>query len=243
MPAKADPFVQRRLLDVARIDQAVAAAEHRRRTLPELAQIADGAATVERLRGAVVRGQAEIGDLDRESRKLDNEIEQVRGRAERDNDRLASGVGPAKDLENLQHELTSLARRQSTLEDEALELMERREVADAQQSTIESDLATARAELAAAERRRDDAIADIDDELRRAAAERAGLVEPMPADLLSLYEQIRSRGRTAAAALNGSRCEACRMDLDRSALNDIWAAGPDDVVRCTECGAILIRTS
>jgi predicted nucleic acid-binding Zn-ribbon protein len=215
VPAKADPFVQRRLLDVARIDQAVAAAEHRRRTLPELAQIADGAATVERLRGAVVRGQAEIGDLDRESRKLDNEIEQVRGRA----------------------------RRQSTLEDEALELMERREVADAQQSTIESDLATARAELAAAERRRDDAIADIDDELRRAAAERAGLVEPMPADLLSLYEQIRSRGRTAAAALNGSRCEACRMDLDRSALNDIWAAGPDDVVRCTECGAILIRTS
>lgn len=242
MPAKADPFIQRRLLDLARIDQAVAAAEHRRRTLPELAQIADGSATVERLRGALVRGQAEIGDLDRESRKLDQEIDAVRARAKRDSDRLAAGVAPARDLENMQHELVSLARRQSTLEDEALELMERRETADGEVARVEADLATARAGLQAAEQRRDDALADIDDEIARVTAERAGLVEGMPADLLALYEQIRARGRTAAAALNGPRCEACRMDLDRSALNDIWAAGVDQVVRCTECGAILIRS-
>jgi len=120
-------------------------------------------------------------------------------------------------------------------------LMERREVADAEQARIERELATARADVAAAEQRRDDAIADIDDELERSAAERAGLTDGMPAELIALYEQIRARGRTAAAALNGSRCEACRMDLDRSALNDIWAAGTDDIVRCTECGAILIR--
>jgi predicted nucleic acid-binding Zn-ribbon protein len=165
----------------------------------------------------------------------------VRTRAKRDSDRLASGIGQAKDLENMQHELVSLSRRQTTLEDAALELMERREVADAEQARIERELATARADVAAAEQRRDDAIADIDDELERSAAERAGLTDGMPAELIALYEQIRARGRTAAAALNGSRCEACRMDLDRSALNDIWAAGTDDIVRCTECGAILIR--
>ena len=241
MPAKADPFVQRRLLDVARIDQAVAAARHRRRTLPELTVIADGTATADKLRSALVRAQAEIGDLDRETRRLDAEIDTVRTRAKRDSDRLASGIGQAKDLENMQHELVSLSRRQTTLEDAALELMERREVADAEQARIERELATARADVTAAEQRRDDAIADIDDELERSAAERAGLTDGMPAELIALYEQIRARGRTAAAALNGSRCEACRMDLDRSALNDIWAAGTDDIVRCTECGAILIR--
>ncbi|HEY5882850.1 MAG TPA: C4-type zinc ribbon domain-containing protein [Nakamurella sp.] len=242
MPAKADPFVQRRLLDVARIDQAATAAEHRRGTLPELAVITDGTATVERLRGALVLTQAEIGDLDRESRKLDQEIDAVRSRAKRDSDRLASGIGQPRDLENMQHELVSLARRQSTLEDEALELMERRETADGEQARIDGELAAARAAVAAAEQRRDDAFADIDDELTRAAAERAGLTDGMPAELIKLYEQIRARGRTAAAALNGPRCEACRMDLDRSALNDIWSAGADDVVRCTECGAILIRS-
>lgn len=242
MPAKADPFLQRRLLDVARIDQAVAAAEHRRRTLPELAQIADGTAAIDKLRGALVLKQAEIGDLDRDARKLDNEIDAVRTRAKRDSDRLAAGIAPAKDLENMQHELTSLARRQSTLEDDALELMERREEADADAARMQAELTAAQAAVTAAEQRRDDAFADLDDERTRAAAERAGLLDGLPADLIALYEQIRARGRTAAGALNGGRCEACRMDLDRSALNDIWAAPPDAVVRCSECGAILIRT-
>jgi predicted nucleic acid-binding Zn-ribbon protein len=242
VPPKADPFVQRRLLDVARIDQAVSAAEHRRRTLPELAIIAAGTTRVDALRNTSVLEQTEIGDLDRAGRKLDNEIDAVRARAKRDSDRLAAGTAPAKDLENMQHEIVSLARRQATLEDEALELMERREVADAALSTTDRDLAAARAELEAAQQRRDDAFADIDNEVQRSAVERKALIDGMPADLTALYEQIRSRGRVAAAALNGSRCEACRMDLDRSALGDIWAAGVEDVVRCTECGAILIRS-
>ena len=72
----------------------------------------------------------------------------------------------------MQHEIVSLARRQATLEDEALELMERREEADAGHGPHRAELATARADVAAAEQRRDDAFADIDDELRRATAER-----------------------------------------------------------------------
>jgi len=242
VPPKADPFVQRRLLDVARIDQAVSAAEHRRKSLPELGLIATGTTRVDELRNAAVLAQTEIGDLDRAARKLDNEIDAVRARSKRDSDRLAAGTAQAKDLENMQHEIVSLARRQATLEDEALELMESREQADASMATIDRDLAAAKAELEAAEQRRDVAFTDIDDELRRVMAERKSLVDGMPAPLVALYEQIRARGRVAAAALNGSRCEACRMDLDRSALADIWAAGVEDVVRCTECGAILIRS-
>jgi len=230
------------LLDVARIDQAVSAAEHRRRTLPELASIAATTIRVDELRNSAVLAQTEIGDLDRAARKLDNEIDAVRARSKRDSDRLAAGVAPAKDLENMQHEIVSLARRQATLEDEALELMEARETADSSFRAVEHELSSAQAELAAAERKRDAAFASIDDELQSATTERQSLVEGMPADLIALYEQIRGRGRVAAAKLNGSRCEACRMDLDRSALGEIWAAGVEDVVRCTECGAILIRS-
>ena len=242
MPPKADPFVQRRLLDVARIDQAASAAEHRRTSLPELALIAAGTARVDELRNAAVLAQTEIGDLDRAARKLDNEIDAVRARAKRDSDRLAAGAAPAKDLENMQHEIVSLARRQATLEDEALELMEAKEVADTALAVTERDLTIARAELErrpAAPRRR---LRRHRRRTARHAAERKELLDGMPADLVALYEQIRARGRVAAAALNGSRCEACRMDLDRSALGEIWAAGVEDVVRCTECGAILIRS-
>ena len=242
MPPKADPFVQRRLLDVARIDQNTSAAEHRRRTLPELATIAAETARADELRNVGVLARTEIGDLDRAARKLDNEIDAVLARSKRDSDRLAAGAAAAKDLENMQHEIVSLARRQATLEDEALELMERREEADSALAANERELSAATAALSAAQERRDAVFADIDDELARNIAERQSLVDGMPTDLVSLYEQIRARGRVAAAALNGSRCEACRMDLDRSALGEIWAAGVEDVVRCTECGAILIRS-
>jgi predicted nucleic acid-binding Zn-ribbon protein len=51
----------------------------------------------------------------------------VRDRAARNQARLDAGTGTAKDLQALQHELVSLARRQGELEDIELEVMERAE--------------------------------------------------------------------------------------------------------------------
>jgi uncharacterized protein len=238
----ADPFVQQRLLDVAGLDQAIDAAQHRRRTLTELEFIRSTVRLVDELGGRTALGRAEIGDLDGATRKLEGEVEAVRGRAARDQRRLADGLAPPKDLANLQNEIISLSRRQANLEDEELELMERREVAAGALAETERQLEQARTDLVAAEQRRDDAFADIDDELTRSRAQRAEAAAAVPADVLALYERIRSGGRIGAARLAGSRCEACRMDLDRVALADFHGAGVDAVVRCPECGAILVRS-
>jgi predicted nucleic acid-binding Zn-ribbon protein len=42
--------------------------------------------------------------------------------------------------------------------------------------------------------------------------------------------------------LLGGRCGACRIELDRGELARIAAAADDEVRRCEECGAILLRT-
>lgn len=241
MAVKADPFLQRKLIDLAGLDKALAGAMHRRRSLPELAAITELSTRVATLRDTVVVAQTEVSDLDRAARKAEQEIDQVRTRARRDADRLASGAGNARDMENLQHEIQSLARRQGVLEDDALELMERRETAEAALRTATEELAAAQQELTAAQTRRDDAFADIDDQCGRLRAERTALVGGLPADLVALYERIHASGKVAAAMLNGARCEACRIDLDRVALSTIHTTGVDTVVRCDECGAILIR--
>lgn len=241
MALKADPFVQRRLLDLARIDRDLAAVAHRRRSLPELAIIASAGARLTELRAAAALGAAELGDLDREARKLETEIEAVRARAARNAERLASGSAPPKDLANLEHEIATLGRRQGVLEEEVLELMERREGVESTVSATERDLESARVEVEGAEQRRDAAFADLDADGERLAGERAAVTQGMPADLLALYERIRAQGKVAAAPLVGSRCEACRMDLDRSALSVLHNAPVDAVVRCDECGAILLR--
>lgn len=241
MPPQADPFIQRKLLDLAAIDRAADTAAHRRRSLPELSVIDSGTSQLTELRAAVVVAETEVGDLDREGRRLDNEIDQVRARSKRDRDRLAEGSGTPRELEGLQHEIDSLDRRQGVLEDEALELMERRETADAALAAATQARQLVLDEVAAAEQRRDDAFADIDDELARLRAQRVEQLGPLPPDLLALYERIRGTGRVAAAELTGNQCGACRVELDRVAFSATRSAPVDTVVRCENCGAILVR--
>ncbi len=242
MALKLDPFVQRRLLDLAAADQTMGAAAHRRSTLPEIAVISAAEERAAVARRSIVAAETEVGDLVRATAKLDAEVEQVRTRARRDGDRLASGAAAPKELESLQHEIESLRRRQTTLEDAELELMEQRETAEAALAVARADLAEIEGGRAAAVADRDRAFAEIDGIVAAEQSKRDGVVAGLPDDVLALYTRIRDSGRVAAGALLGARCGACRLDIDRMELAGIKSAPIDAVVRCSECGAILVRS-
>src|SRR5829696_7955411 len=114
---KADPESQRRLLDLQAIDTGLAQLAHRRRTLPELAELDRLARELSAMEDERVRAQVSLDDLDRDIARLEKDIDQVRARADKDRSRLDAGTGPARELEALQHELGTLSRRQSELED------------------------------------------------------------------------------------------------------------------------------
>jgi predicted nucleic acid-binding Zn-ribbon protein len=238
---KLDPFVQRTILDLAATDRVISAAEHRRSHLPALAVIADGEAKAAVSRRAVVAARTEVGDLQRATNKLDAEVEQVRARSRRDSDRLSSGSAGPKELESLQHEIESLRRRQATLEDAELDLMEQRETAEGVLAVAERELAAIEAGVAEAVATRDAAFAEIDAALAVEREKRQRLTEGLTADVLALYTRIRDQGKVAAGELAGGRCGACRIEIDRIALAEIKAAPIDAIVRCPECGAILVR--
>ena len=240
----APPAAQLRLLDLQAADSDLDRLAHRRRTLPELAEIGRLDARLAQLRDEIVVAETDDADLAREQAKLEREVDLVRSRSDRDRQRLDAGaVGSPRELENLQSEIISLARRQDDLEERVLELMERREAVQANlgRRVVEQD-SLARERVAAAERR-DAAYADIDAAVEKRSAERAELAAGIPADLLALYEKIRAdRGRVGAAALHRGRCEGCHLSLYGQHLAQIRAAPPDLVVRCDECRRILVRT-
>ena len=239
----ADTAIQLRLLDLQAADTALAQLAHRRRTLPELAAIADADRNAEAIHNEVVEAQTAVADIELEQRRLENDVDTVRTRASRDQARLEAGGLPSRELEGLQHEIVSLARRQATLEDELLDVMERAEDAESTLSDAAKRHEAVVAERSDLEARRDAAFAEIDAAASQRSPERDGIAADMPADLLSLYEKARAHGGTGAAMVRQRRCEGCHMELSGSELSAARSADPDVVVRCDNCRAILVRTA
>jgi len=236
---------QWRLLDLQAFDARLDLLAHRRRTLPEHAAADDLSARLAKVRDLLVAAQTEASDIAREQTKAEADVDQVRARAERDQKRLDTGqVGSPKELESLQHEIESLARRQSDLEDTVLEIMERLESAQARVAELTAERERLQAELAETEQRRDAQCAEIDSEVDSVRAERATLAGGLPADLVALYEKVRDQhGGVGAAALHQRRCEGCRLELSPTDIQRIRSAAEDAVLRCEECRRILVRTS
>lgn len=241
---KADPQAQRRLLDLQAADTVLAQLAHKRRTLPQHAELDKLARQLFALDDERVRAQVGVDDLDRDIARLEKDVEQVRTRATRDGARLQAGSGPARELVALQHEITSLQRRQSELEDAELELMEQRERAAAVLDEVLRRISEESARRDELESTRDEALAGIaaDEESQR--AERTRVAAEIPADLLALYEKIReSSGGIGAALLRHGRCGGCRLELFGNERAEVKAAPPDEVVRHEECRRIMVRTA
>lgn len=239
---KADPQAQRLLLELQAIDTALAQLNHRRVHLPELAELDALVREQSALEDSRARAQADVDDLDRDIARMERDVEQVRARKEKDSARLAAGTGPARELEALQHEVESLSRRQSTLEDEELELMERREQAQQQLDEVAARLAELGDRRAEAQARRDAALEEIAAEEASRSQARQPLAAQPPGDLVALYEKIRDEhGGIGAAPLRAGRCGGCRLELSGSERARVAAAPPDEVVRCDECRRILVR--
>lgn len=169
----------------------------------------------------------------------------MRQRATRDQQRLDSGaVSSPKDLESLQREIVSLAKRQGDLEDVVLEVMERREAAQERAAELTERVSSVQARTDDATTRRDSALGELDAEIASVTKEREIVAGSVPGDLLKLYDKLRGQqGGVGAARLYQRRCEGCRLELNITEVNEVKAAAPDAVLRCENCRRILVRTS
>jgi uncharacterized protein len=242
---RADAAAQLRLLDLQALDTVLGQLAHRRRGVPQVAELAALEARAGELRDHEVAVRTAVSDLEREMAKAEADVAQVRERITRDQAMLDAGsVASARQLEDLQHEIGNLARRVSDLEDAELEVMEKLEDAQARAAAATAALNELAEARLAAERARDAAFADIDLEVARVAGERDRVAPEIPADLVALYDRIRAgSGGIGAAPLHRARCQGCQLTLTPADIGRIRAEPADEVVRCEECRRILVRTA
>ncbi len=231
------------LLRLQEHDTAADRLRHRRRTLPELAQLRAIEDELSRLEPALAEVSARAAEAARAQRRLEDELATIEAKMAELDARLYSGtVTVPRELQAMQAEGEALRARRSMLEDVVLEAMGDREPVDAEVAAVEGR----RAELDAQGSRLRAAVAEaqagIDKELAEETEAREAAVAAIPDDLLALYEQLRSRlGGVAAAPLVNGRCGGCHLALPATEIDRLRREPPEALVRCDQCGRILVR--
>ena len=211
--------------------------------LPENAELRELAATRAGLDGSARDLQVQVDDLTRAQRKADDDVEQVKARRTRDQRRLDEGTVGAKDASRLQHEIVSLDRRISDLEDVELEVMEELESAQEELLAARRELGELDTQAAALGAAREERLTGLRAEAAEIARDRSAAVAGVPAELLTVYDRLREqKDGVGAALLRARRCGGCSLELNSAELAGIAKLPPDEVVRCDECGRILVRT-
>jgi predicted nucleic acid-binding Zn-ribbon protein len=236
----ATPENQRTLLDIADLDRRIAQAERARTKPAQAARISELVAIRQDQLRELTSLTGTRDDVRTELKRLESDVAVVEQRRNRDAERLAASTS-AKDAQALEHELASLARRQSDLEDAELDVMGRLEEAEAAVAAQQALLETTTAEGTALTSQAKADVAAATDQGTQLARDRAAVAATVSADLLAEYAR-RAANSAGAALLTRGTCNGCRMQLPSTDLNDVRRAPADLVVTCPECGCILVRT-
>ncbi|MDO5494707.1 MAG: hypothetical protein Q4G64_03235 [bacterium] len=232
---------QRALLELQAFDTHLAKLAHERRNLPVLTTLKDLADHRQRLDEDRVRLGARLGDEKRELSRVETDVEQVRARSARHQERLASGI-PAREAQALQAEVDHLAGRTGVLEDEQLVVMERVETTEDELGNVGQALEDLSGRTEAAESERDTAFARIDAESEGIRERREARAAELPPELVALYERVREQtGGIGVVELFGERTEPLELNLPLSEVSQIRAAAEDQVMVSEEHGHIIVR--
>lgn len=237
---KSRPADQQLLLELATLDAAIQHAEHARRNPEQAGRVQELLAQRQAQSAELTTLLGARDDVNAELARLESDVALVEARVARDRERLAASAN-AKEAQGLEHELASLAKRKSDLEDVELELMDRLEQADAAVAEQEALIAATNAEGAELSAEAKRVVAEATASFEQATRDRGAVAAGIDAALLAMYDRVAARG-VGAGLLQRNTCEGCRMVLSGTDMNAIRQAKPDAVVTCPECGCILVRT-
>jgi hypothetical protein len=196
-------------------------------------------ARMDRIERAVGELKLEVGGIDRDAQRFENDADMIGRKADAEERRMYDGsVANAKELESIQHEVASLRDRRRRVDDQLLDRMVEKEDLEGKIASGETQLLEARDRLAEIRGAAGNELEDIERALTTRTAEREALLPEFDDELLSMYEDLRrsKRGVGAAALIDGV-CQGCHQKLSAAELARLKSA---EVKRCEYCNRILV---
>jgi predicted nucleic acid-binding Zn-ribbon protein len=170
--------------------------------------------------------------------RLENEVVEQRGRAERAERNLMSSKRQDEYTAAIRE--ADAARKQiSALETQILEQMEQLDQAQASLSERADEIASLNSDREARLKAFDDETGTIGERLAIARKEREEVFANLPKQVSNLYSRIKARIRdgVAVAEARNRSCTACFMSLRPQVMAEIRRG--DEILTCDNCGRIL----
>ena len=230
------------ILELQLLDNEIMQSNTKLKSLPEIEQLLHIEKRVTAANDELAVVKSEADQIALELRRGEVDVETVTDRIKKDEARLSSGNATPKELEQLQHEVESLKKRQEALEEIELEIMIRNDAVIARSNTLTTDLAslqTLKDEISGRLQSATDEINKVIADKNTARNLVAGKIEKA---LIDLYEKIRGNaGGVGAAALVGNKCNGCNLAINAVEMERIKSLSKDELLRCEECRRILVR--
>ncbi len=226
------------LLDLQEVDLDIDRLLEERSTLPELDAYKAAHEEVQRIEREKAEADEAQTAADRGLHKSNGELEILADKAAAEQNRLYAGGMSARDADYLRREVEMLYAKVSSMEDEVLHFIEKKEECEALVAKLAEELASTTEE-------RDELRTVITEKWRvidkhlAVKEERKGAIIPLvEPDLLALYEDLReSRGGRVVGRLIDGVCGVCNLQMSAA---EVASALKGDPPRCIHCRAILV---
>jgi uncharacterized protein len=187
----------------------------------------------------LIDARNQVGDLELELKRAENDLELVENRIQKDQQRLATTSSP-KDAQGIEHELSTLAKRKDELEDAELMIMEQLETVRVLLQEVTEKKFAAEQTLGALREGMSTALTELDARRSELTQKRQGLIATLDPELAVAYQRKAERG-VAVGRLTGRECGACRLSITATNLDEIIALPADEIAECPSCQAYLVR--
>ena len=236
-------FEYEQILRIQAWDLELRQVRHRHATHPAREPLVQAVSVTQQIEEQLAEIGAQKHSVQRDLNRLADSVAKVEAkRAEVDQKLYGGSVTANKELLSLQQEASNLVTRQTSIEDEELEIMEQIEVLDTKVTELEARKQQALSTQKDAEEVLGAALALLDAELAEIESQREGTASLANPELLKLYEDMAPQfDGTPVAKLTNGRCDGCHIQLSAIAVDQINKAPEESVVSCEECGRVLVR--
>jgi predicted nucleic acid-binding Zn-ribbon protein len=236
---KASQQQQEVLLDLGQIDLQIRRSKLALEALLSSAELDEIRAELMQLSEFLLSQRNALDSLEIDMSRAAQDLELVDERIKKDNDRLEQSSNP-KDIQGIQHELSSLAKRKDTLEDAELVLMEKVEMAKAEVADVTQKRESVQHKLSNLEASTDAEVAKLKSGIVLLNEDRDRAKANLPAELADHYEKLKLRG-VGVGRFSGIACGVCGMTMTGAGLDEVRATPMDELAHCMECNGILVR--